>query len=163
MIELGVGPRVAGDSFRLLPAQHSPKAVPRRAKQERSQRKAMVHCQGGAGHRSGRLPILSLCTGLLSGDLEVTVFFLGRCQSGQDVLKQAPPGTAAAAATAVHRARVKAKGAQPRGNEMSGLLFIPLHSVSSPGPALGGPCGSSQTEASCSLVSHGLEGLTQVI
>ena len=68
--------------------QHSLRAVPRRAKQERSQRKAMVMSQGSGGHLPGRLPVLSLGTRMLAGNLEGTVPFLGTCQSGQDVPEQ---------------------------------------------------------------------------
>lgn len=76
---------------------HSPKAVPRRAQQERSQRKVMALQSRGGGCKRGEFPFIPLCTSssfrgpgtrLLSRGLEVIILFLGMCPTEQDVPEQ---------------------------------------------------------------------------
>lgn len=72
-----------GDSLSgLCLPRYLPKAVPRRAQQERSQRKFMVLPSEWCGVPAAGLPIISLCTRLLSEDLDVIISFLGMCPTG---------------------------------------------------------------------------------
>lgn len=72
-----------GDSLSGLSLpRYLPKAVPRRAQQERSQRKFMVLPSERCGVPAAGLPIISLCTRLLSEDLDVIIPFLGMCPTG---------------------------------------------------------------------------------